>query len=619
MHARRTTRLTGGDAIVRIFGALMLGVSAALAPMPAAGQGPILPPTPDQNARRPPMSSPNVLTPEQILKAIGTFPTPQPAGPAPEVQIDVVNQQPAGETLPPPNPFDMPAGAPARKDLLIPANPGNPEKVVIKESEGQVSLMVRDGSLRQVVAMVAETQKLNIVFAGNSDTLVTASFDRQPWQVVLDALLSASGHTWTIQEDVIFISSIQNADFLPPGAGGRKVMVFELDFASAADVDVGVQGLLSPAGKSWITETMTSDNRRTREIVSVVDYPPNLDRISEYISQADQPPRQVYIEARILQVELSDECRNGVNFENLATWGGAASINLRSVGFSNSGSSPSFFIEPDGVGLDGIVELLQATQDVKTLATPKIHAVSGQESHIQIGEKLGYKVTTTTQTSSLESIQMLEVGVVLRVTPRVTRDGRVLMRILPKVSTGTVDQTSGLPSEKTTEVETDILLCSGQGMVLGGLIQETDSNVQSKIPFLGDIPYAGVLFQRRTVVKSRREIIVTLQPHVLPYSPIVQEQHDQQFVRTVDPLTQGAIYSFPRPYEPSMPDALDKTKRADWLPCHWHDEPCDPHLAALPPVESGEVQLANPAAKGVNVVPAGHEESKQSSPATLVR
>jgi hypothetical protein len=610
MHAQRTIRLTGVAVVARQLGALAIGVFAACATASALAQGPVLPPTPDQNARRPPMSSPNVLTPEQILKAIGTFPTPQPAAPAPEVQIDVVNQQPAGETLPPPSPFDLPAGTPPPKDLIIPANPGDPEKVVIKESEGQISLLVRDGSLRQVVAMVAETQKLNIVFAGNSDTLVTASFDRQPWQVVLDSLLSASGHTWTTQDDVIFISSMQNAGFLPPGAGGMKVMVYELDFASAADVDLGVQGLLSPAGKSWITETSPVDNRRTREIISVVDYPANLDRISDYVSQTDQPPRQVYIEARILQVELSDECRNGVNFENLASWS-SATINLSSVGFANSGASPAFFIEPDGVGLDGIVELLQATQDVKTLATPKIHSVSGQTSHIQIGEKLGYRVTTTTQTSSLESVQMLEVGVVLRVTPRVTRDGRVLMRILPKVSTGSVDQTSGLPSEKTTEVETDILLCSGQGMVLGGLIQEVDSNVQTKIPFLGDIPYAGVLFQRRTVVKSRREIIVTLQPHVLPYSPIVQDQHDLEFMRTVDPLTQGAIFSYPRPYEPSMPDALIKSKQVHCLPCHWHEAPCDPQLAALPPVEPADAELANPAAEGVAILPAAHEETVQ--------
>ncbi len=74
------------------------------------------------------------------------------------------------------------------------------------EHDGLISLMVRDGSFRQVVAMIAETQKLNIVFAGPTDTVVTASFERQPWQTVLDSLTSASGHTWTTRGDVIFVS-----------------------------------------------------------------------------------------------------------------------------------------------------------------------------------------------------------------------------------------------------------------------------------------------------------------------------------------------------------------------------------------------------------------------------
>jgi Flp pilus assembly secretin CpaC len=160
----------------------------------------------------------------------------------------------------------------------------------------------------------------------------------------------------------------------------------------------------------------------------------------------------------------------------------------------------------------------------------------------------------------MESVQFLDVGVVLRVTPRITRDGRVLMRIFPKVSTGAIDAETGLPSEETTEIETDVLVSSGQGVVIGGLIQEVDNNLQSKIPLLGDIPYLGVLFQRRQVTKTRQEIIVTLRPHVLPYSPILQARLEHDFARTTEPLTQGAIASFPRPYEPRLPDALKHNK-----------------------------------------------------------
>jgi type II secretory pathway component GspD/PulD (secretin) len=252
-------------------------------------------------------------------------------------------------------------------------------------------------------------------------------------------------------------------------------------------------------------------------------------------------------------------------------------------------AATAFLVEQEGVGLDGLVELLLNTTDSKVLASPELHAVSGQASRLQIGQKLPYRVTTTTQTATLETVQMLDVGVVLEVTPRVTRDGRVLMRIMPKVSDGSISPDTGLPSETTNEVETDILMSSGQGMVLGGLIQEVDSNVQSKLPWLGDIPYLGVLFQKRQVVKSRREIIVTLRPHVLPYSPILQAEQDAKIMRTEAPLTQGAICSYPRPYEPRMPDTFDhyERKKAEWAQKHGgFIAPDDTELMALPPVDS---------------------------------
>ena len=232
-----------------------------------------------------------------IAPSTEELPAVEPALPAPVALPQVGNQQPvtppalAGSTFTTAEPqqHHLPLGQPVPKD------------VIIKEDEGLISLMVRDAPLRQVVALVAETQNLNIVFASPADVPVTASFDRVPWQQVIEALLSISGHTWTMSDDIVFITNIEAADFVTPEAGGRAVEVFELDFASAVDVDQTVQGLLSPAGKSWVLESSTEDNRRTREVVAVVDYPANFARISEYICAVDQPPRQVLIEANILQ------------------------------------------------------------------------------------------------------------------------------------------------------------------------------------------------------------------------------------------------------------------------------------------------------------------------------
>jgi len=456
-----------------------------------------------------------------------------------------------------PAPQAGPELAPAPPQEIIPlAQPTDGSDIVVEEQgAGLISLKVRDASLRQVVAMIAETQRVNIVFSAQDDVKVTASLMRVPWQKALESLLNASGYTWTMDQNVVFVTSIEGAALIAPQTGGRRVESFELDFAKAVDIDQIVKGLLSPAGNSWIIESSSGDNRQTREVIAVVDFPGNLRQIADYICQVDQPPRQVLIKANILQVDLKDDCRSGVNLQQLVSFSGNQ-IELSTVGLANPAASTASFLQLTGGSLDGLVEILKNTTDAKSLASTELLTVSGQQARLQSGQQLGFRVTTTTQTSSLESVEFINVGVVLTMTPHVTRDGRVLMRIKPEVSEGQVDPDTGLPAEDTVEVETDVLLNNGQGLVIGGLIQEVDSNVQSKIPLLGDIPYAGVLFQKRQLIKSRSEIIVTLIPHVMPYTSIDIAHNDHKMLRTQQPLLSPPLNRFPRPYEAQLPDTF---------------------------------------------------------------
>jgi hypothetical protein len=207
------------------------------------------------------------------------------------------------------------------------------------------------------------------------------------------------------------------------------------------------------------------------------------------------------------------------------------------------------------------VECLQTTTDAKTLASPRLLVVNGQEAKIQIGEQLGYRVTTTTETSTMESVDFLDLGVVLTVTPHISRDNRVLMQVEPKVSSGRINPETELPEEETTEVRTNVLLENGQGMVVGGLIKEKDNNIQSKILWLGDLWLIGKLFQRRQVEKQRSEIIVAMVPYVLPLNGEVEDRNATEMMRSQTPLVHGGLESFPRPWEPSLPDAVHNPTR----------------------------------------------------------
>jgi type II secretory pathway component GspD/PulD (secretin) len=161
----------------------------------------------------------------------------------------------------------------------------------------------------------------------------------------------------------------------------------------------------------------------------------------------------------------------------------------------------------------------------------------------------------TTETSSLQDVKFLEVGVVLDVTPRISRDNQVALRVKPKVSSGEINKETQVPDEKTTETETDVLMNDGQGMVIGGLIQEKDDSQQSKIPWLGDIWLVGGLFQRHERIKTRSEIIITLLPRVVPYPPQYEAVEQTEVERASTPLFHGPLCPQPRPWESALPSA----------------------------------------------------------------
>ena len=136
-------------------------------------------------------------------------------------------------------------------------------------------------------------------------------------------------------------------------------------------------------------------------------------------------------------------------------------------------------------------------------------------------------MATTTQTTTIQSVEFLEVGIVLTVRPVITADGNVLMSVLPKVSGGKITQ-NGFPEEETTEVQTTILIPDGGGVIIGGLIREEDVNSKALVPFFGRIPILGALFRRRSEQVRRNELIVALVTHVM-HNGHARSQEDADF------------------------------------------------------------------------------------------
>lgn len=460
----------------------------------------------------------------------------------------------AAETLPAPRSSSgamIPAGT--RVEGTLPIAGWDADVDIAQGRNGRIDrLVVRDASLSKVLALLAQTYHLNIVAANDIDAVISITLRDVPLEEALTAILSVANYTWVNREGIILVTSLADTT-LAPGVQGRVTEIFELDFISAAVISETVTNFLSPIGKMTVVESDPTDNRRTREMIVVEDIPDAIARIANYICQVDCPPRQVLIEAHILQVRLHDKQTNGVNFDALARIAGAR-VNIKTVGFANPAATPAFLTTINGTDLDAVIQVLQETNDTKTLGSPKVLVLNQQEAMVHVGEDLGYQTTVTSELQSTQAPQFLQTGVLLKITPRISRDDRVLLYVRPEVSTGVIDPITQVPNKKTTELETAVMLRDGEGMVIGGLIDELDNTTQQKVPYLGDLWRVGFFFRKSEVTKERKEVIIALIPRIQPYATDYHDFEQGEWVRAATQLYKGPLCYNDRPYEPHLPD-----------------------------------------------------------------
>ncbi len=385
--------------------------------------------------------------------------------------------------------------------------------VQLEGDGGLVTLVTTGADLNGVLRMIADQHRLNLVVGPDVGGTVNVSIHNAELGEVLDAILGVAGFRWSQSGNLLYVTG-SSSPTMDPRTQGRTVQVYPLSYVASDDVQLVATGLLSSVGSAFVTKSDAKDQMRTREILVVDDIASAQARIAQYVAQVDVAPRQVLIESHVLQVALSNEDRHGVNLRNLARLNGSR-ITLEGSGFAEDQTGPSMALRVEGNDMGALIELLQSHTNSRTLASPKLSVINHQEARIQIGQRLPYTVATTTQTTTVQSVEFLEVGIVLTVTPIITEDGNVLMTVLPKVSGGKITE-NGFPEEETTEVSTTVLMPDGGGLVIGGLIREDNVHSHSFTPLLNRIPLVGRLFQRHSDTSRRNELIVALVTHVMP-------------------------------------------------------------------------------------------------------
>ena len=366
-----------------------------------------------------------------------------------------------------------------------------------------LSLTMRDTALSEVMNMLSRTQRVNILLANDVDANVSFSLYDVTLAEAIESIAMAAGYAVEKRGESYFIVDHDATGKYAPN-GLTLVESFEVQYADTGELARILSPYLSEYGALTVLEE--------RRLVVVEDTPEFIERIATLMDGIDRKPRQILIEAQILEITLDNGDSFGIDWRKLfESDGGDGSVGTRGL---TQGTDSGFFFDLATPNIEVALDALRSASRVRTLSTPKLLALENQESEVLIGDRKGYRVTTTINQVTSESIEFLESGVILRVTPMIDAGGGVRLDIHPEVSTGTVDA-GGIPSQTTTEVTTQLLVPDGQTVFIGGLLKHTLSESRAGVPVLGSVPGIRRLFSNRRKTNLNTETIVLITPHVV--------------------------------------------------------------------------------------------------------
>jgi general secretion pathway protein D len=242
--------------------------------------------------------------------------------------------------------------------------------------------------------------------------------------------------------------------------------------------------------------------------------------IMEALGKLDQPVAQVLIEATLAEVTLSNDFRFGVNFRAIS--GDALVTNTSNPSGVPASIFPGFSLSVIGGSAQAVLNSLQSRTNVRVLSAPKLMVLNNHTATLQVGDQVPI-VTQQAQSVAapgapiVNSIELRDTGVILKVTPRVNDSGTIILDIAQEVSDVSQTTTSGInsPTIQQRRIASTVATRSGQMLALGGLIRDSAARTKSGVPLLSQIPVVGGLFGTQGNNGSRTELIILLTPTVI--------------------------------------------------------------------------------------------------------
>jgi type IV pilus assembly protein PilQ len=428
----------------------------------------------------------------------------------------------------------------------------------------RLTLNFQDIETRAVLQLLADASGQNIVVSDSVSGNVTLRLQNVPWDQALDIVLRTKGLDKRRQDNVIIVApQAELAAREKAELAARKDVAelaplrseyLQVNYAKAQDmaalIKTQTNSLLSTRGSVAVDE-------RTNTLL-LQDTPERLADVRRLVATLDIPVRQVLIEARIVIVNSDFQRQLGAVFgwtnvqrngrNGIVTTTGNVAGTDQIIGSAitnvNGGKGPFPVSTPTGttaanrynvnlpvsnpagtfafgiLGNNFIVDLelsaAQAETEADIIASPRVITANQKEATIEQGVEIPYQQSAS---SGATTIQFKKAVLSLKVTPHITPDNRVILDLdVRDDNVGQVVVASGgvnVPSINTREIATQVLVNDGQTVVLGGILQTTNREDDTKVPFLGDIPVLGHLFKSTNHQNNKDELMIFITPKIV--------------------------------------------------------------------------------------------------------
>lgn len=395
-------------------------------------------------------------------------------------------------------------------------------------SHSLYDIYFQNADFKGALRFISLVGNFNIIMPETLSGQVNLSFRQTTLKEAMGAILHVNNHEYTVENNIIRIDKAEN---LAVGGASFETTQIPLRYATAKDLVESIKPLLSEQG------TVLADSRTNS--ITLKDRQSIVQEIWNLIARMDQRDPQVHIEAKILDVSKSFSRSLGIQWGLTKSSGAIQGFGVDSAGSGDSGSplnanfpatSPTsaygmlvshLFNQTD---LQVQLTAAEARGDIRILSEPSVTTLNNTAAKIRSGLKIYVKSTSdisigtssTSSSGSSSDLQEIDTGVELTVTPQLTAENMIKLKIEAVESQADFSQTvDGIPSVLDNTASTTVLVRNGETAVIGGLIKTNNTKQTKGVPALSYIPILGWLFKSKDVSKTNNELLILITPHTV--------------------------------------------------------------------------------------------------------